>query len=197
MNYHEALSSFFRHKPHTHGCMDEFVYQMIDKYAPEKGVSLETGAGLTTIFFAERSKSHQAISLFKHDFMNKLDDVAKEIDISLDNVKYTQGPSDKLLPVMGKRKYDFVLVDGGHEFPIPMIDWYYTHRNIKVGGFVMFDDVLLEAVNYTCRFLMADKHWKLMERNQKCAIFKKLSNYNSTLLGWPDQNFVSDWLKVL
>ena len=41
---------------------------------------------------------------------------------------------------------DFVLIDGGHGFPTPMLDWFYGAGRLRRGGVAVFDDVQLPAV---------------------------------------------------
>ncbi len=191
--HNKLWKKFEQYKVHNHGPIDRACYSMLDKYTIDRGVTLETGAGLSTLFFASRSQKHYAIS--PTDLVN-LDKVAMELGISFDNVKMIQGLSDQILPKFAKIDFDFVFIDGGHEFPVPIIDWHYTYKSLKKGGFVGIDDLQLSCPYLLHKFLIKDKHWKLMEANNKTSVFQKLANYDSFPEGWYGQNLGWDDVKI-
>jgi len=69
-------------------------------------------------------------------------------------VEFHQDYSELLLPrfLSEGRLFDFVFIDGSHWFDNVFIDLFYTHRLLKPGGMVVFDDVFAEPVNLACRF---------------------------------------------
>ena len=119
MHHQKLWNSFHNHKVHDHGPIDYACYELLVKYF-KNGTSLETGAGLSTLFFAMRSQNHYSISPTDMTNLNK---VAIELGISFSNVKIIKGLSDQILPKLSDLKLDFVFIDGGHEFPIPIIDY--------------------------------------------------------------------------
>src|SRR6185503_1666742 len=96
---------------------------------------------------------------------------------SLEHVTFELGPSDKLLPTMALGDLDLVLIDGGHGFPVPFIDWYYTAFALKAGGIVIVDDTQIWTGAVLRDFLMADPDWKLLHLwGGRAAAFTKLTD---------------------
>jgi len=69
-------------------------------------------------------------------------------------VEFHEDCSELLLPkfLSEGRLFDFVFIDGSHWFDRVFIDFFYSHRLMKPGGMVVFDDVFADPVNLTCRF---------------------------------------------
>jgi predicted O-methyltransferase YrrM len=62
--------------------------------------------------------------------------------------------SEVLLPkfILQGRRFDFAFIDGSHLFDNVFVDLVFTHRLLKPGGVVVFDDTFTDAVHLTCRF---------------------------------------------
>lgn len=85
---------------------------------------------------------------------------------------------------------DLFLIDGGHGFPHPTIDWYYGAGHLKDGGIVIVDDVQLPAVaDYLIRFLDLDDRWDHVAGDHKWRAYRKRGDFS---LGeeWTDQAFL-------
>ena len=93
--------------------------------------------------------------------------------IATDRLTVIQGFSDEVLPTLPRTDLDLVLIDGGHGFPTPIIDWYYGAGRLRAGGILVIDDVHLPAVRLLLDFLNADPRWSLMESTPKWIAFKR------------------------
>ena len=60
-----------------------------------------------------------------------------------DRVTFRVGSSAKVLSQLldEGRRYDFALIDGGHQFAVAMLDFICVDRMLKVNGYVAIDDV--------------------------------------------------------
>jgi hypothetical protein len=55
-------------------------------------------------------------------------------------IELLQGFSDKILKEIVGRKFDLIIIDGGHSFETVLSDWKYAQGLIKSTGSVVFDD---------------------------------------------------------
>jgi len=60
--------------------------------------------------------------------------------IKLPNVKYIEKNSFHIFSMDLPAKFDFIYVDGGHEFPSCAWDIAYAYSRIKIGGYVFMHD---------------------------------------------------------
>ena len=85
--------------------------------------------------------------------------------------------SDAALPSLnlGGRKFDFVLIDGSHTFPEPIIDYYYANDHLKVGGTLAIDDLSISSVGILHKFLITEPAYELVNIDaQKTGIYRKV-----------------------
>src|SRR5262245_47525467 len=102
--------------------------------------TLETGAGQTTVAFALAGTRHVAVTPDR-DQAARIRDYCAQNAVT-GRLEFLHGSSDEVLPCDKSipDRLDFVLIDGAHRFPLPIIDWYYTAPRIPVGGIVAVDD---------------------------------------------------------
>jgi predicted O-methyltransferase YrrM len=109
-------------------------------------VTLETGAGQTTVVFAIAGTKHTCITPSKYE-ADRIKQYCQELG-SESNLTFLTESSDMALPrhELIPPKLDFVFIDGAHHFPFPCIDWHYTERKLKVGGILGVDDFIGSSV---------------------------------------------------
>lgn len=139
-------------------------------------LTLETGCGLSTLVFALTGCHHTAIAPNQRH-IDETESLGNKLGINLDYVTFIAQRSEKFLPTLATdRKMDTVLIDGGHAFPIPIIDWFYTHSQLKKGGLLIVDDVHLKSVKVLYDFLKLQPEWQQIERYRKTVFFQKLKD---------------------
>ncbi len=75
-----------------------------------------------------------------------------------------------------------MLIDGGHGFPTPYVDWFYTAGKLKKGGFLIVDDVGLWSCQILRDFLIEQPHWEFVaEYEERTAVFRKDSGWQRML----------------
>ena len=153
---------------------DRSCYEFIAKELPEGGVTLETGCGISTALFAMWSAEHVSVVPYPREaeaFHEYLQERGRP-----DRVVFEVGWSDEVLPRLTGPPLDLVLVDGGHGFPAPIVDWYYAASRLREGGVVILDDVQLPQVRLGLpEFLAADPRWECVEATPKWAAYRRLT----------------------
>jgi len=159
-----------------------FIYENIN----DECSTLETGCGLSTVVFALTGSRHTVIAPALSEFeITKT--YCREHGIPTDQINFIAEPSQKVLPALETPPLDLVLIDGGHGFPTPYVDWFYTAGKLKNGGFLIVDDVLLWSCQILRDFLVEQPHWEFIdEYDGRTTIFRKLED-GSEWLEWTEQ----------
>ncbi len=174
------------------------VLDFIAEKIQEGAQTLETGAGLSTVLFASKGCNHTCISPVQdeHDRIKKY---CSELGIDTSKVSFVLGYSHEILPRLECPSLDLVLIDGGHGFPVPFVDWLYTAEFLKEGGYVVVDDTQIWTPRVLVEFLAAEDGWGLVRRFREAVVFEKTSK--KMLKDWGGQPFVAaqsetseDWL---
>ncbi|NEO40505.1 MAG: class I SAM-dependent methyltransferase [Moorea sp. SIOASIH] len=152
---------------------DDILY-FLDEQVTENSKTLETGAGCSTILFAIKSSHHTCI-VPKQQEVNRIKDYCHKHNISTEKIDFKVDGSQNVLPYLNTDDLDCILIDGSHAFPIPFIDWQYTHKNLKVGGKLIIDDTQIWTGEVLKKFLISEPEWKFQkESTPRTAIFTKV-----------------------
>lgn len=141
--------------------------------------TLETGCGLSTLLFALAGCNHTAI-VPNIIHIKETQKNAENYHIKLDNTAFVEKRSEFYLPGWSSdNKLDVILIDGGHAFPLPMIDWFYTQKHLNKMGLLILDDIGLKSVNVLFEFLNKQPQWQIIHLVHKTAFFRKLSEQSN------------------
>ena len=146
--------------------------------------SLETGGGWSTVIVATTAAEHVTVNPDRT--ANEL--IAQFMDthgVMRSTVRFVAGRSDQELPSLTLGALDLILLDGSHAFPIPMIDWHYTHPHLKVGGRLMLDNSSINAVRMLCDFLLTDPNYRFDLQVGDCTVWTKVAD--NPMVGWGEQ----------
>ena len=142
-------------------------------HLPVQAASLETGSGLSTVFFAALGGRHVCICPDRSEQARVIAYCA-EIGVAVDGVNFVNELSEAALPVLETPPLDLVLIDGGHGFPMPIIDWYFTAGKLKLGGILVVDDTHLWTSQVLVDFLKHDSAWTSLGRiGRRTFAFRK------------------------
>jgi predicted O-methyltransferase YrrM len=149
--------------------------------------TIETGAGFSSLAFILKGTDHTAIC--PDDYLEKnIRDWCTEWKIDHSRFNYTCAKSQDIVPSL-EGEYDFVFIDGEHAFPMPMIDFYYLARRLKVGGLMVIDDTNIWTGDVLAKHLMLDSDWEFVsEHDDKTSIFRLLRPFRDRGMG--HQSFV-------
>src|SRR5882724_5531447 len=121
-----------------------FIYENIN----DQCNTLETGCGLSTAVFALTGSRHTVIAPAPREFeITKA--YCRDHGRATTQIDFITAPSQKVLPNLEPLPLDLVLIDGGHGFPTPYVDWFYTAGRLKKGGYLIVDDVWV----WSCQIL--------------------------------------------
>lgn len=144
-------------------------YEFLAQYAVPGARTLETGLGISTALFAVWGTEHTCVVWDQRE-VDVLRAWAQEREIDLSRMTFEVGMSDEVLPRLDPTELDLVFIDGGHAFPMSVVDWYYAAARLRDGGVAVFDDVQLASVRLGLfDFLQADPRWEAVAMTGKWA----------------------------
>lgn len=136
------------------------VLEFMEERINETSITLETGAGLSTILCAIR-RSHHTCVVSQQDEADRIERYCYRQQIPTDRIRFLVGSSDRVLPRLDVPDLDLLLLDGGHGFPMPFIDWHYAAPALKVGGTLIIDNTELWTCGVLMQFLREEPGWQL------------------------------------
>jgi hypothetical protein len=151
---------------------DRDCYEMIISSVRPGDLTLETGAGLSTLLFAAAGAAHTVVTPIDAE-RDRLVEAAARLGVDLGNVRFILAPSDDALPTLDPGPLSLVLIDGAHGFPAPILDWYYAGRHLRAGGLLIVDDIPLPAPATLLAFLESDPAWLRVKGTDKWAAFRR------------------------
>jgi len=165
----------------------EDVLRYIDATLKPGAKTLETGAGLSTLLFAAQSEEHTCI-VPSDEEIERIRAYSQRKQISVDHVQFISDYSQNVLPGIERQELDLVLIDGGHGYPIPAIDWFYTAPMLKRGGIMIIDDVHVWTGLELKRFLSGEEAWKPVGEFSRSSAYAKVGEDHG--LEWCNQPYV-------
>ena len=151
--------------------------------------TVETGLGASTAMFAAAGAHHLCITPSEHEAA-RLRDYCAEKDLDLSRVRFELRGSQHVLPALADESFDVALIDGGHGFPLPFIDWFYMAERLKPGGLLIIDDTQLWTGAVLVDFLKREPGWRLLKTFSGSAAFEMTAPFNYA--EWCDQPYVAD-----
>jgi hypothetical protein len=169
---------------------DTDCYDFIARHCPPGASTLETGLGVSTVLFVLWGARHTCIVGEQFEVDTCLAYLESR-SIPIQNVSFVLGGSDQVLPKHPSGELDLFLIDGGHGFPTPVIDWFYGARWLRSGGILIVDDIQLPTVSdFLIRFLDLDPRWTELRRTDKWVGYRRESSGGLSEGHWM-QPFVS------
>jgi hypothetical protein len=150
--------------------------------------TLETGCGASTVVFAAQGAHHTSISPDPSEHEN-VRAYCEQIGVDPSRLDFIAVSSDSVLPELcTDRVLDAAFIDGAHTFPYPAVDWHYVARALKIGGWLLLDDIPIPAVSFVFKYMQSDPSWRLEEiLDERTAAFTLISE--PTLEDWTVQPF--------
>ena len=165
------------------------AYEFIARNLPGNAVTVETGLGVSTVLFRHWSRHHVCV-VGSAEQVERLHAYFTSRGLDADNVLFKVGSSDVVLPTLDTANVDLFLIDGGHGFPHPAIDWSYGSLRLADGGIVIVDDIQLPSVkDYLIDFLDKDPRWKRLDGDYKWRAYQKMGDF-SVREEWTEQSFL-------
>ena len=189
------LHDVLQDAPKVHGrgdvlfMLSESVLRFVEGEIGEASMTLETGAGISTILFAIKHTTHISVVPYAGE-ADRIRAYCLEHDIAIDRLNFEVGRSEVVLPRLTLPPLDLVLIDGRHGFPTPFIDWYYTTQALRVGGLLVIDDTHLWTGYVLKRFLQSESEWRLeQDFFPRASAFRKVAE-GSDSKSWTEQPYM-------
>jgi predicted O-methyltransferase YrrM len=151
--------------------------------------TIETGCGSSSIVFTIVGTEHTIVAPNESEHETVRNWCAARGFPTDRTTSIVEDSTIALPPLDGS--FDLGLVDGGHAFPLPFVDWLYIARLLKTGGLVVVDDINLPTCGILHDFLDADTdHWERVELFERTSVFRKLSDIVVSPHDWTGQPWV-------
>lgn len=161
------------------------VHDYLHKNVHEGMKTIETGAGYSTIVFSRKKCQHLCITPSESE-VKTISEYCRDNGISLSLTKFFVGFSQNVLPGIEESDFDTALIDGGHGFPVPCIDYFFLAPRLKVGGILLIDDVDIWTGKMIVDVLRTEPEWEFSGKlARRTAVFKKVGEF--TAREWCDQ----------
>jgi hypothetical protein len=192
-----TLASLLAHPPQLHRTIEGDIVNMglsgdalafIDEHVGPQSRTLETGSGTSTVLFVLRGARHICITPSTEE-VALLKDYCEANGIDSSRTSFICEPSELALPKLEAEPLDVVLIDGRHGFPAPMIDFFYTAGLLKVGGYLIIDDVVLDTCRYLRDVLAEQPEWEVTANLSRSSVLRKLAE-GSEWTDWTHQPYV-------
>lgn len=152
----------------------EDCYRLLAEHVGPGTRTLETGCGVSTVLFAALGAEHVCCTPGPEE-RERLLTHCNGRGIPVDRLEFRLGSSHETLPGLAgeRRQFDLFLVDGGHGFPLPIVDWFYGASMLRPGGLLVVDDIGLPAVRTLVGYLDRDPRWPLVARGSKWVAYRR------------------------
>jgi precorrin-6B methylase 2 len=145
--------------------------------------SVETGCGGSTIVLSHASDHHIAFGIEGSDAT--ITELRKQSDLRTENVMFVEGETKDTLPAYKfETELDLVLLDGPHAYPLPQMEFAYLFPRIRVGGWLVIDDIQIPSVHELVHFLEKESSVVLEEVAVRTAFFRRVSAAHHGPDGW-------------
>jgi precorrin-6B methylase 2 len=145
--------------------------------------SAETGCGGSTIVLSHASHRHTAFAIEGND--RTLTELRKQTDLRSENVIFVEGETKDTVPAYQfEGEMDLVLLDGPHAYPLPQIEFAYLFPRIRLGGWLVVDDIQIPSVYELFHFLEKESSVVLEEVAVRTAFFRRVSAPEHGPDGW-------------
>jgi len=67
----------------------------------------------------------------------------------------------EILDAEGPGSYDLIFIDGNHTFDYTLVDFFYADQLVRVGGYVVFDDLWMRSARRAVRFVLRNRDYVL------------------------------------
>ncbi len=167
---------------HPWDAMSPMALSAILKRGPFRS-TVETGCGGSTIVLSHASDRHTAFAIEGED--RTISELRKHSDLRTEKVVLVEGETKHTLPAyLFEGQLDLVLLDGPHAYPLPQIEWAYLFPWIRLGGWLVVDDIQIPSVYELFDFLKKESSVLLEEVVVRTAFFRRTGVAEHSLDGW-------------
>jgi predicted O-methyltransferase YrrM len=146
------------------------LYDVVFKEGLNSTLEVGMAYGLSTLFICQahrdkKSGTHTAIDPFQSSRFRAIG-LANVRKAGLDAyLCLHEAPSFEVLPTLCRagEVYDFAFIDGRHLFDYVLVDFFYIDKLLRVGGYVVFDDLWLPQVRKVVSFVLRNRGYEMVK----------------------------------
>ena len=132
------------------------------------------------------SDRHVAFAIEGED--RTISELRKQSDLQLEKVVFVEGETKDTLPGYPfESDVDLVLIDGPHAYPMPQLEYTYLFPRIRMGGWLVIDDIQIPSVYELFRFLKHETSVALEGVVVRTAFFRRISVVKNGPDDWAGQ----------
>jgi precorrin-6B methylase 2 len=148
--------------------------------------TVETGCGGSTIILSHVSDRHTAFAIEGEN--RTIAELRKQHDLRSESVIFVEGETKDTLPQYRfEGELDLVLLDGPHAYPLPQVEFSYLFPWIRLGGWLVVDDIQIPSVCELFDFLMKESSVVLEEVVVRTGFFRRVAAVEHGPDGWAMQ----------
>jgi precorrin-6B methylase 2 len=167
---------------HPWDAMTPMALSAILKRGPFRSTA-ETGCGGSTIILSHASDRHTAFAIDGKD--RTITELRKQSDLRTEKVTFVEGETKDTLPqYQFEGELDLVLLDGPHAYPLPQIEFSYLFPWIRLGGWLVVDDIQIPSVYEMFDFLRKESSVVLEDVVVRTAFFRRAGAVEHSPDGW-------------
>lgn len=149
-------------------------------------LSAETGCGGSTIILSHFSDRHIAFAIEGEN--GAISHLRAHPSLKPETVIFVEGETWQTVPTYElKAELDLILLDGPHAYPMPQVEFTYLFPNVRVGGWIVIDDIQIPSVHDLFRFLRGNPQVVLEEVVVRTAFFRRICVRDNGPDGWQFQ----------
>jgi methyltransferase family protein len=147
----------------------------------------ETGAGCSTLAFLTATDGPVMTIAPDQELHQRILAAAMDYEIGVDSWTFLDERSEVALPKLAadQIRVDVALIDGGHGWPTPFVDFCYLNQMMMTGSTLILDDLQLYSVGELARLLVRQWQWERVSDgpSRKTIALRKMT----------DEPYLSDW----
>ncbi len=109
-------------------------------------------------------------------------------------VRVIEAPSFEALPMLLREHhaFDFAFIDGSHLFDFALVDFFYVDMMLRVGGILVFDDILMRSVRRATSYAIRNRAYRRVKLKTTeglpvaVAAYRVLRKLSQEPLNWRD-----------
>ena len=148
--------------------------------------TVETGCGGSTMLFSQASERHVAFAIEGEN--RTITGLRNQSDLRAERVTFVEGETKSTLPGYAfDERIDLALLDGPHAYPLPQLEFAYLFPHVRMGGWLVVDDIQIPSVHELFRFLKQEPSVVLEEVAVRTAFFRRVLQHETGPDGWTQQ----------
>lgn len=153
------------------------LYNIIKNTGAKNTLEIGMAYGLSTLFILQALRDgdignivnrnigkHMAIDPMEHTIWKSIGTLNVKRAGFEDIFQFHGLHSHIVLPnlLAKQEKFDFIFIDGNHTFDYALVDFFYSDKLLKVGGYVLVDDTWMPSIRKLVSFIIRNRSYEIV-----------------------------------